>query len=304
MKVLIVGLGSIANKHITALRKLKPDVELYALRSSHNGGEVENVCNVFSLDEVPSNVDFALIATPTKHHADSLRTIIPLGIPVFLEKPPLSSLDEAEEIAVLIEQNQTLVYTAFNLRFHPLILWLKDYIEGKRVVQVSSYGGSYLPDWRPNVDYRRVYSSMEEMGGGVHLDLTHEIDFIRFLFGEPMVVQSNLRKISDLEISSIDSARYWLDYPDKVISVDLNYFRRDAKRTVEVVTDTETIEVDLIRGTVVRNREELLRTIEYNIQESFDLQMAYFLECIERGSITMNFFVESLNTLKICLHGS
>ena len=36
MKVLIVGLGSIARKHVDALFSINKDVEIYALRSNYN----------------------------------------------------------------------------------------------------------------------------------------------------------------------------------------------------------------------------------------------------------------------------
>ena len=39
MNVLIIGLGSIAKKHIEALHSLKLDFEIYALRSKKNSKE-------------------------------------------------------------------------------------------------------------------------------------------------------------------------------------------------------------------------------------------------------------------------
>ncbi|TNE29759.1 MAG: Gfo/Idh/MocA family oxidoreductase [Bacteroidetes bacterium] len=301
MKVLIVGLGSISRKHKEALMAIRPDAEFYALRRSRDGAEVEGVQSIYSIAEIPSDCDFALVATPTSVHAESLRQILPLGIPVFLEKPPLHNTEAAAELERLISEHQSMVYTAFNLRFHPLITWAKQYLEGKRVLEVQSYCGSYLPDWRPNQDYRTNYSALREQGGGVHLDLTHEIDFVRYLFGDPTSVQNNLRTISDLEIDSVDSARYWLEYPDKVINIVLNYFRRDPKRTLEVVMEDGTIEIDLIRGLVIANRTDIIHHVEVDIQETYNLQMAYWLNCLTSGSIPMNEFSESLKTLKICL---
>lgn len=301
MKVLIAGLGSISRRHRVALSRIVPDVQFFALRSSRKGANVEGVQNIYTLDEVPSDCDFVIIATPTAYHVETLRQILPLGLPVFLEKPPIQNLEDASEIETLISENGNLVYSAFNLRFHPLITWTKTYLEGKRVVEVQSYCGSYLPEWRPNQDYRTNYSAIKEQGGGVHLDLTHEIDFVRYLFGNPISVDHKLRTVSDLDIDTVDSARYWLEYSDKVVNIVLNYFRRDPKRTLEIVTDTETIEVDLIRGIVILNRTDVIHRIEVDPQESYNLQMAYWLECIQSGSVPMNEFSESLNTLKICL---
>ena len=93
-------------------------------------------------------------------------------------------------------------YTAFNLRFHPVIQWLKDNIESQNVIEVNAYCGSYLPDWRPDKDYRKIYSAQKELGGGVHLDLTHEIDFLLWVFGDPMSTMSTRRKM-EIDMISI-----------------------------------------------------------------------------------------------------
>lgn len=304
MKVLIVGLGSIANKHLIALRHWRYDVKVYALRSTPNSSAVQGVLNVYDLNELPGRMDFIIIATPTSLHAKSLMEIISLGAPIMLEKPPLHNFDESDKILELSKKFGTLIYCAFNLRFHPLILWLHGFIREENVLEVLCYSGSYLPDWRPNKDYRKLYSSKSELGGGVHLDLSHEIDYIRFLFGEPLKVISDFQKISNLEIDSIDVARYWLNYSDKVISVQLNYYRRDPKRTIEIIMDKSTLQVDLIKGTVIRNGKEIIYSVDFNIQDTYNNQMKYFLECLDKGFVSMNSFNDSLKTLKICLNGN
>ena len=52
MNVLIVGLGSIARKHIAALRSLEPEVQIYALRSTRFSNSVDGVTDLFSMKEV------------------------------------------------------------------------------------------------------------------------------------------------------------------------------------------------------------------------------------------------------------
>ena len=47
MKVLIVGLGSIAKKHITALKSIDPTIEIYALRSSKYAETFDNISNLY-----------------------------------------------------------------------------------------------------------------------------------------------------------------------------------------------------------------------------------------------------------------
>ena len=51
MKVLIVGLGSIAKKHIAALFSINKDVKVYALRSNSNKNNVDGVANIYDLSD-------------------------------------------------------------------------------------------------------------------------------------------------------------------------------------------------------------------------------------------------------------
>ncbi len=70
MNVLVIGLGSIATRHIDAVRQLDADAHIYALRSGRNGKEVNGVRNLYSIDEVAaSGIDFAIISNPTSCHA-------------------------------------------------------------------------------------------------------------------------------------------------------------------------------------------------------------------------------------------
>jgi hypothetical protein len=61
LKVLFVGLGSIALKHLIAIKKIEPKSELFALRHSKNSSSIEGVENIFSWNHVPKDIDFIII---------------------------------------------------------------------------------------------------------------------------------------------------------------------------------------------------------------------------------------------------
>ena len=62
MKVLIIGLGSIARKHINAIRIIEPNSVIYALRSSSPASLEDGVINIFSLDELSVTPNFIIIS--------------------------------------------------------------------------------------------------------------------------------------------------------------------------------------------------------------------------------------------------
>jgi len=302
MNVLIIGYGSIAKKHHAALQLIHREIKVYALRSQISQNQIDGVVSIFSWEEIPTDLDFIIIANPTSEHAKTLIKAAKFGVPIFLEKPPLFDLSEIEATTKAVLDNSNITYCAFPLRFHPIINWLKTNIDPSEVLEFSAYCGSYLPDWRPTEDYRKNYSAIEKLGGGVHLDLIHELDYVKWLFGAPKFLKGFTNKISDLEIDSKDTALYYLEYESKVGTIKLNYFRKEAKRTIELVTKKHTLTADLIRNTVTNSEGEIIFDGNYENKNLYQLQMEYFLEHLKAKKIIMNSFEESIETLKLCLN--
>lgn len=305
MNVLIIGFGSIARKHLAALREIDPEVKVSALRSSSAHEVIDGVTSIVSLDQLRETPDFTIIANPTFLHGEAIKQASKLGCPLFVEKPVFSNLSQASEGRQLVRDKNLPTYIACNLRFHPAIRFLKQHLEGNayRVNEVNLYCGSYLPDWRPGKDYRAIYSANEAMGGGVHLDLIHEIDYCTWLFGMPSSSECLRTRHSSLEIPASDFASYRLLYPGFTASITLNYYRRDPKREIEIVTDSGTIRADLL-ACLVRSSGDggILFQAEPDMSRTYVAQMRYFLDQIKSGSQPMNSIDEAIEVLKIALH--
>lgn len=304
MKVLVIGLGSIARKHITALQSLKVDAEIYALRSNLNAVIEEGVENIYNLDNNTIAFDFAIISNPTHLHHEFIEKLAHKGIPLFIEKPAIHSLENVDKLVKLIEDKKTITYVACNLRFHPCLTFLKSKLEKEivRINEVNVYCGSYLPDWRPGKDFRTIYSANPAMGGGVHLDLFHELDYTGWLFGTPNKSKSTFKNVSSLNIVAIDYANYILEYNDFTANIILNYYRRKPKREIEIVFDIDTWTVDLIKNGIKNDAGEyLFQAIDFNVKETYSLQLKYFIDCLNNKVVPMNALKESVEILKICL---
>lgn len=304
MKVLIVGLGSIAIKHINALFSIKKNIKIYALRSNFNKNNVKGVINIYDLKDSKIIFDFAIISNPTHLHFKFIEKLTRLEIPLFIEKPVLHSLNKIDYLTNIIEKKNIITYVACNLRFHPCILYLKSIIQEKqlKVNEVNVYCGSYLPDWRPNKDFRTFYSAKADEGGGVHLDLFHELDYTTWLFGLPNKSNSLFRSSSTLNITAFDYANYVLEYSTFTASIILNYYRKQSKREIEIVLENNIWTVDLINNNIKNNTGEYLFIDEkFELNDTYKLQLLYFTNCLIKKKTPMNSFKESLENLKICL---
>lgn len=304
MKVLIVGLGSIARKHIDALFSISKDAEIYGLRSGSNSNNVEGVTNIYDLTDSKTIFDFAIISNPTHLHFKYIEELTELEIPLFIEKPTLHSLEKACYLTNIIDQKSIVTYVACNLRFNPCIQFLKEIIRQKKlkINEVNVYCGSYLPDWRPNQDFKKVYSANANMGGGVHLDLFHELDYTTWLFGLPIKSNSLLRSSSLLKISAIDYANYTLEYSTFTANIILNYYRKKPKREIEIVLENSIWNIDLINNKIKNDSGEyIFKKEDFQLKDTYRLQLKYFIECLKKKKTPMNSFKESLDNLKICL---
>jgi predicted dehydrogenase len=302
MRVLIIGYGSIAKKHHAALKKLSKKLQIFALRSQKNCPEFTDVHSIYSWKEAPTDLDFIIISNPTSEHTKTIIEANKLNVPLFIEKPPLFHLSEKNDVLDALSNSQILTYCAFPLRFHPIIQWLKKNIKPSEVLEFRAYCGSFLPDWRPNEDYRKNYSAIKQLGGGVHLDLIHELDYLKWIFGLPKSSKGFTKKVSNLEIDSIDSVSYFLEYESKMGVVQLNYFRKQAKRTFEYVTNEDSFLADLLNYTVTNSKGEVIFKTEKEKTDLYLQQMSYFIEHIENKSTLMNSFEDSIETLTVCLN--
>lgn len=305
MKILIIGLGSIAKKHIKALNELGIKAELYALRFQKNAAQEEGITNLFSEQEIDNNFDFGIISNPTSLHFQSIDLLVKRNIPLFIEKPPLASLIDAEELNNRIIKAGIKTYVACNLRFHPCLEYLKNLINSNpetSINEVNVYCGSYLPDWRPNLDFRQNYSANKSQGGGVHLDLFHELDYVHWIFGFPHTIKSYKTSNSSLRINAIDYANYILGYNSFTVNIILNYYRRTPKRTIEILFNERTLIVDLIKNEIIENEKVLFNDTNFEISDTYIRQMNFFVNQVLSDEIQMNTFTESLKILKTCLH--
>ena len=305
MKILIIGLGSIAKKHISAISALIPDSLFFALRSNKNSTTFENVKNIFAINETPKDIDFIIISNPTNLHATTIKKIIFLNKPIFIEKPIFDNIESNVETRNLINKSGIKTYIACNLRFHPSIIFLKNYIDNnnKKINEVNLYCGSYLPNWRANIDYTESYSAKKNMGGGVDLDLIHELDYAIWLFGFPLNYNTTKRKISQLKIDSFDYCLYNLKYNEFNLSIILNYYRIIPKREIEIVFEDDILICNLLNAEIRNSKNEIIfLDNSYNINKTYLSQAEYFINKLKNNDAYMNNLDESFEILKIALH--
>ena len=305
MKVLFVGLGSIGKRHLKNLIHIASrrgvSLEVDALRSSLKPlpPELAAVIKHQYIDfEQLGHYDVAFITNPTSLHASTLADLAGKAENLFIEKPIFDHTDY--DLAELGLETQK-AYVAAPMRWCGTFLVLKKLMPTLRPYSARVICSSYLPDWRPGVDYRKVYSAHKDMGGGVTIDLIHEWDYMVELFGKPLESYNFKGTYSDLEIDSDDLSVYIARYPNMLAEIHLDYFGRTYRRTIELFCADGTVTADFGAGTLTL-ANGVVQHFEEPVNDRYMREMEYFLDYAINGQgESINSPAMALDVLKLTL---
>jgi predicted dehydrogenase len=261
MRVLMIGLGGIGQRHTRNLRTLYGDtVELSAYRvrrqthvvtpkmeaDSNRSVETEYSISAFSSLEaaLAHKPDIAFICNPSSLHIPVALACVRSGCDLFIEKPLSDSLEGTAELLRAAEEHKAIVMVGYQLRFHPCLRKLTEVVRSGmlgNLLEVRATVGEYLPNWHPYEDYRQMYASRADLGGGVILSQIHEFDYLYSLFDVPKRVYALGGKWSDLEIDVEDTASILMEcsIAGRPLPVHLHqdYLQSPPSRLCEVIGD-------------------------------------------------------------------
>lgn len=261
-RILIAGFGSIGRRHFRIAREAMPEAEIKVLRHKRpTDGSETAVAPGDMLYDPAEAVAFApqlsVVATPAPFHRGIADTLLRAGSHVLIEKPLADVGEGLDDLVALARDRRLFLQTGYNLRYLPSLRRFRDFVGAGKVGEILSIRcevGQYLPDWRPEQDYRDTVSANRTLGGGVLLELSHEIDYLRWIFGEINWVQAFLGRQSRLEIDVEDIAHLILGFDGSgmrpVASVSLDFIRRDTTRCCVVIGDRGSLRWDGVSGSV------------------------------------------------------
>lgn len=242
-RILICGLGSIGRRHLRLLREEYPFLEIAVFRSGIGPSctEVELADHVFTdlRDAIDWGPEAAVISSPAPFHLQQALPLAREAIPLLIEKPVGTGLESAEawrELCLL--ERQLPISVGYVLRHDPCAEFVRSRLGCQslgRLIDVDFYCGSWLPDWRPDSDYRNSVSARRELGGGVLLELSHEIDLANWLFG-PLNLKYALLQQSGLLAVDVEDQGVLVgcDPQGTCVTIRLNFCTHPSRRSLSV----------------------------------------------------------------------
>jgi predicted dehydrogenase len=305
---LIISLGSIGKRHLFNLRQLDNQAKIIVLRHQKTNTSIDdkNVIEVSSMqDALDLNPTVAIIASPAVFHVEQALILLNHNIHLFIEKPLAHNLNSVEKLQRLAEEKSLIVMVGYVLRFSPALKKIKSLFDDGvigSIINVSVHCGQYLPDWRPGQDYRQTVSARKELGGGVLLELSHEFDYLRWLFGDIDTVVANMVNTNTLEIDVEDRVDVLIKFSQGFSGlVHLNFLDKKAQRLLYINGLNGNISCDLINHKISIDIANDKTTLDLS-QERNNLyldELNCFLECVKHNSTPPIGISDGIEVVKI-----
>ncbi len=269
MKILIAGMGGIGQRHLRNLRSVlgaqaeiravDPRTEIPVLTDSLKVEAGTSLGEKYDL-QIHPDLDSALqwkpevvfVCNPTSMHLDTARQAARAGCHLFIEKPLSHNLDGVKDLLTIVERGHLTAVLGYQMRFHPCLQRLHALLQNDtlgRVLSVRAEIGEYLPGWHTYEDYRQMYASRRDLGGGVILSQIHEMDYLYWFLGLPIQVVALGGHLSNLEVDVEDLAEVLMEFQvagrTVPVSLHVDYLQRPPVRTCCVIGQEGKVLTDL-----------------------------------------------------------
>lgn len=328
MKVLFVGLGSIGQRHLRNFKEISNDTdEIYAFRKTNNNlviidGDAKKVDSleefygincVSSLKEgLELKPDIVFITNPSSFHLDIAIQAAESNCNLFIEKPLSNSLKDIKRLKNILEEKELTAIVAYQTKFNPCFSIVKDIIDTKKfgnIVSANFKWGTFLPDHHPYEDFRKSYAARKDLGGGVILGLSHEIDLIRSFFGMPDKITTIDCNYTQLDLDVEDTAKIEMDYSfsDSYFKVKLylSYAQKNEERFFNIEFNHASLRCNLINNEIEVNLKgdkspQVISFPKLDRNELFKEELKEFISSVKRKENNLESFTYGVQTLKLC----
>ena len=310
---LIIGAGSIGQRHIKNLRKIGID-NIVALRSKKGHfkklPEALKVVEVDNWEEaIASSPDVAIISNPSSLHIETARKIVDHVKGVFIEKPLSDSTNECQQLIDILNEKKVVSFIGHNMMFHPIVEnIIKFYNENDigEVVSIQCQVGQWLPDWHPYENYKNAYYARKDLGGGVALTLIHEIHLALELAGLPVSVVGEVSKYNKLDLEVDVCSDLMIKHKTGAVSqIHLDYIQQPSHRSGLITFEMGWLSYDFTRIELIGQKKSddahvVWSDKNYDYNKAYIDQMIEFVCFVEEGRLKHKYDAESsVESLKV-----
>ena len=329
MKILMIGLGSIGQRHLRNIRRIWGDEhEILACRTrrlqqtfSDDMKIREGVCleEEFGLkvftdlhEALAEKPDVAFVTNITSKHMDTALQCAHAGCDLLIEKPLSDTLEGVDELKRIVEEKKITVFMGFQNRYHVCIREAKKLLEEERIGAVLSVDSEFserLTTMHSYEDYRGTYMARADMGGGPVLNLqVHDLDLLHYLFGSPTEVFSVMCRNSSLEIDVEDGATSVYLFKNSrgdsfPAYTHTDFIQYPPVHRFKIVGEKGRIEIDMNRASLqlIIEGETVMDSVfgEFQRNDMFIQELEDFFACIREKKASVIDLEQGIVSLKM-----
>lgn len=331
MKILMIGLGSIGQRHLRNIKRVYGDeFEILAYRTRRlqrtfsdsmqvrEGVDLESEfgLKVFTdLEEaLAEKPEIAYITNITSKHMDTALACAKAGCNLFIEKPLSHTLDGIKELKRLAKEKDITIFMGFQNRYHVCVQKLLQLLKSNAIGSIQNVSAEFserLTTMHTYEDYSQTYMARADMGGGPILNLQiHDLDLLRYIFGEPVDVTSILSKTSKLEVDVEDGASSIYTFQNSDGSIfpaytHTDFFQYPPAHCFNIVGEKGRIEIDMNRASLKlivegQIKEDVVFT-KFQRNDMFIEELKDFIKCVKDKSAPIIDLEQGIASLKMAV---
>jgi len=298
MNVLVIGSGSIAQKHIKNLHSLKYKVYVISNNSKFftKNNKIERILDHKNLP----NIAFAIIANSSFNHYKFIEILIKKKIHIYCEKPIFHKEFNYLKTRNQLKKNKIIFYSGYQLLRDSKIEYIKKKLKKLKVKSFMASVGHDFTKWRKHKIRKDSYYKNTSKGGGVIFELVHEVNLISNLFGKILKIKTFKKSASNFQCEDIATSIIQTD--QKIIgTLYQDMYSRIFFRNIAIVTNKKNFTINFEQNIILENRK-VIKFKESNNQLSLlKKNLQEFIKKIKKKDYSLKEFDGSVSDLKNCL---
>lgn len=222
IRLAVIGLKH-GKAHVENISKLKDRANLVGLCAAHKTVDRESLaskCNApfytdYQLMITETKPDGVIICTPNHRHLEEVLFCAKQGVNVLIEKPIADTVENGKLMVDAINQSGISALIGYHRRFSPKLNLAKKLIDSGKIgtpIGASVIWAIHKPDEYFGSKDAPSWQTKYELGGGpLMINASHEIDSLRYLFGdieETQGVSNNTTRQFNLEDTAAISVKF------------------------------------------------------------------------------------------------
>jgi predicted dehydrogenase len=284
--ILLIGMGNMGKKYLKIISSNFPTIKISLCRSRENFNQIDKTFRNYRVfdniaDAIKSRPDFAILCNPSSFREKIMKNLIQNNIDILLEKPVSNSIKNIKKFLGMSKSKKLKILVGYNLRYLNSLKFFRRLIQKKSIgswIKVHSEVGENIKNWRGSKNFKFSASFQKKLGGGVLLELSHEIDYLNWIFGPLKWVQAQTIKNnfhnSNVEHSANLIFGTKIKSNQNLISLNMDFVRHDKTRSCYVIGTKGSLFWDCNKNIVKKFDVKKKKWITI-FKEKYDMNSSY-----------------------------